>query len=65
MTWVAFIPGSPRYRPHAEDVAPVDSHHLFHFDRDWFFEETSAFFRPVEELSVAPSCFVCLEAKGP
>jgi ubiquinone/menaquinone biosynthesis C-methylase UbiE len=38
LVWDGFVKGSPRYDPSDQNLKPVDSHHFFHFDENWFEE---------------------------
>ena len=50
--WVGFVKGAKEYDPSAEDVAPIDSYHLFHFDRPWFLDYVNKYFVVTDELAV-------------
>ena len=50
--WVGFVKGAKEYDPSAEDVAAIDSYHLFHFDRPWFLDYVNKYFVVTDELAV-------------
>lgn len=52
VVWVGFVAGAPRYNPYAEHVSPIDQYHIFHFDRPWFIELVSKYFRVIDEFKL-------------
>jgi SAM-dependent methyltransferase len=50
--WVGFVKGAKQYDPLAENIVPIDSFHVFHFDRPWFLELVNKYFVVTDELVV-------------
>ena len=59
IVWVGFIPGAAKYNPYSSDIQPVDSYHLFHFDREWFQELIGNYFEIEEEIKLNSSSHFC------
>ena len=50
--WVGFVKGAKEYDPLAEDIVPIDTFHIFHFDRPWFLNLINKYFVVSDELVV-------------
>ncbi len=51
LIWLASVPGARAYIPQAENFAPADKFHLFHFDRKWVEPVFERYFS-IEEICV-------------
>jgi SAM-dependent methyltransferase len=59
IVWVGFVQGAAKYNPYSSDIQPVDSYHLFHFDREWFRELIENYFEIEEEIRLNSSSHFC------
>ena len=57
LSWVGFLPGSIPYDPFDPLIQPADQYHLFHFDRDWYTELISKYFRFERSIDSGHSSF--------
>lgn len=63
--WVGFVKGAKEYDPLAEDTVPIDSFHIFHFDRPWFLKLVNKYFVVCDELVVdSESVFYSLKPRS-
>jgi SAM-dependent methyltransferase len=64
IVWVGFVQGATKYNPYCSDIQPVDSYHLFHFDRGWFGDLIENYFEIEEEIKLnSSSHFFSLKPK--